>query len=34
MNYFNQLIFGCLFGLGIFVAAVLVRALFHMPLLG
>lgn len=34
MNYLNGLINGVLFGLGLFIAAVLVKALFHLPLLG
>lgn len=34
MPYVNGLVNGILFGLGLFIAAVLVRALFHMPLLG
>lgn len=34
MPYFQQFIYGVLFGLGLFVASVLVKALFHLPLLG
>jgi len=34
MAYFNGFVSGVLFGLGLFVASVLVQALFHMPLLG
>ena len=34
MIYVNGLVNGVLFGLGLFLAAVLVRALFHLPLLG
>lgn len=32
--YFNGVVSGFLFGIGLFVAAVLVKALFHLPLLG
>jgi hypothetical protein len=34
MVYFGQFLYGIMFGLGIFVAVVLVRALFKMSLLG
>ncbi len=34
MVYFNNIIGGFLFSLGFFIAAVLVRALFHVGLCG
>lgn len=34
MNYVNNILFGFLFGFGLFLCNVLVTALFHMKMIG